>query len=1067
MERAAVVHWLKLRAASSDLDALHDGVNSPNTAPWEGLALGMLKPQPEARPSVRQVQHTAAVLVAAGTSTRPSSSRRLSSGIISLPDSTAVIAELATLQQRASAREVPWFLANMPQSYFRHVSAPLRSKHLQAITAVCSDGVQVPDVMLKDGGEFTFLSSETKQMGRTKTAAVARELDSLPSGTDLQSVRLFSSKDGRLGLHLFSTVAEQEAEPRFAAATPEERAAEQVMHGYLSELLAGSFTSEAAGRHTPPESSLTNRSAKASLDAFLRRCPSSYVTSHKPRLLLKQRHLCESIAGTDDVAVDIERLPASFALGEDESTLLTLATHGMSARAALRRILALLDVHGLNLYRAAVTIIDDRPSDGACADAGTSIAPGSISLLEAEVAVGLADLALAVVDHPIFTRPYVYETLLRPRVLPHANELARLFIRRFDPTDIFASAALDTALLAASEAREKSLEDESTRMLLRAMESAVRHTLRANVHRDARWALALRLDPKFFAPKLPPAPSSVSNLPFGVFFCAGRSFNGYHTRFADIARGGLRVVLPPSAEAHMAESSRHFKECFDLAWAQHLKNKDIPEGGSKAVCLATPSVDGEERSKLLHRCVKTFTDSLLDVLVVPHPTPAQPELLYLGPDENITPFDINWIVARAKKRGYSMAPAFMSSKPREGINHKVYGVTSEGVAVFLEHALRAIGIRPDAEPWSIKLTGGPDGDVAGNMLKVLARDYGDYVRVVGMADGSGCAEDPDGLPMADLLRLFHAGLPLSEMRTELLGPRGSLTLANTPEGAALRNTLHNRVQADIFVPAGGRPAAINGANWKQYLLPDGSPSSRAIVEGANLFLTPEARAGLFGATGLPIVKDSSANKCGVICSSMEIVASMTLSADEFVDIKEQYVHDVLCRLRELAGQEASLLFAESARDPTVPHVKISEQISFACLRVATALAALLDRFDQSANKDRLWPLVREQLPPVLFEKYAARLPERIPWEYQKSMIANGLASRLVYREGLTFVNSVPDSALPSFALAYLQQEQRVRALAAEVAKSGHDFAPEVSRLLLQGGVRAAAEEAATRKAARA
>ena len=70
MERAAVVHRLKLRAASSDLvsdlDALHDGVDSPNTAPWEGLALGMLKPQPEARPSLRQVQHTAAVLVAAG-----------------------------------------------------------------------------------------------------------------------------------------------------------------------------------------------------------------------------------------------------------------------------------------------------------------------------------------------------------------------------------------------------------------------------------------------------------------------------------------------------------------------------------------------------------------------------------------------------------------------------------------------------------------------------------------------------------------------------------------------------------------------------------------------------------------------------------------------------------------------------------------------------------------------------------------------------------------------------------------------------------------------------------------
>lgn len=111
----------------------------------------------------------------------------------------------------------------------------------------------------------------------------------------------------------------------------------------------------------------------------------------------------------------------------------------------------------------------------------------------------------------------------------------------------------------------------------------------------------------------------------------------------------------------------------------------------------------------------------------------------------------------------------------------------------------------------------------------------------------------------------------------------------------------------------------------------------------------------------------------------------------------------------------------------MPHVKISEEISFACLRVSTALASLLDRFDKP-NQHRLWPLVREQLPPVLFELYASRLPERIPWEYQKSMIANGLASRLVYREGLAFVKNLPDGALPNFALAYLQQEQRVRAL---------------------------------------
>ena len=41
---------------------------------------------------------------------------------------------------------------------------------------------------------------------------------------------------------------------------------------------------------------------------------------------------------------------------------------------------------------------------------------------------------------------------------------------------------------------------------------------------------------------LPPSPH-ISNMPFGVFFAAGRHFNGFHVRFRDVARGGLRVTL--------------------------------------------------------------------------------------------------------------------------------------------------------------------------------------------------------------------------------------------------------------------------------------------------------------------------------------------------------------------------------------------------------------------------------------------------------------------------------------------------------------------------------------------
>eukprot|EP00962_Isochrysis_galbana_P057072 scaffold29279_cov51-Isochrysis_galbana.AAC.1 len=60
-----------------------------------------------------------------------------------------------------------------------------------------------------------------------------------------------------------------------------------------------------------------------------------------------------------------------------------------------------------------------------------------------------------------------------------------------------------------------------------------------------------------------------------------------------------------------------------------------------------------------------------------------------------------------------------------------------------------------------------------------------------MSDGSGSAEDPNGLPMPELLRLFHAGLPLGAMRTSELSPSGIMTMADTAEvglgvcGAAL------------------------------------------------------------------------------------------------------------------------------------------------------------------------------------------------------------------------------------------------------------------------------------------
>ena len=90
----------------------------------------------------------------------------------------------------------------------------------------------------------------------------------------------------------------------------------------------------------------------------------------------------------------------------------------------------------------------------------------------------------------------------------------------------------------------------------------------------------------------------------------------------------------------------------------------------------------------------------------------------------------------------------------------------------------------------------------------------------------------------------------------------------------VRVSLAFTVQADLFIPAGGRPETIDRENWERYLLPDGTPSARAIVEGANSFITPEARVQL-QRKGVIIMRDASANKCGVISSSYEIIANLT------------------------------------------------------------------------------------------------------------------------------------------------------------------------------------------------
>jgi len=668
-----------------------------------------------------------------------------------------------------------------------------------------------------------------------------------------------------------------------------------------------------------------------------------------------------------------------------------------------------------------------------------------LGLRNAEVITALLDLSyqILVKKNPYAFNPTRLHTLML-RNIEVASTIANLLQQRFDPDTLMSDEKYNSARATIKEQIENTVDLEDARTLFETMVDAVHAVKRTNLFLEDRYALSMRIDASILTT------DERSECPFGAFFIHGRDFNGFHVRFRDIARGGVRAIFPRGVEQFAREQERLYDEAYNLAFAQQLKNKDIPEGGSKAAILVHP------RGRI-SRSVKAFVDSLLDLITPEKETATrivdrlhQDELIYLGPDENITPELIEWVVDRGQRRGYPMPTALMSSKPDAGINHKEYGVTSEGVVVFLDTALRAVGINPDTDVFTIKMTGGPDGDVGGNGIRILHREYGKNAKIVGIADGSGCAEDPDGLDHHELLRLFEHGLPIAGFNKEILGSQGWIASVDDPEGVHLRNTMHDRIEADAFLPCGGRPATIHGGNWKNFLNEDGTPSSKVIVEGANLFLTPDARRELSNA-GTLILKDSSANKCGVICSSFEIVACMLLDTEQFMAIKETFVDQVLVRLRNLARAEAELLARLHQHHPHLPLPEMSNRISKMMSRTADSINAHWDSMSDIQQVE-LQRLVIEHLPAILLETAGDRLWTEMPTAYMRWMMVKSLAARMVYREGFEYLETMEDDDLASLALRYLDLEQERTTLVDAVLDSNLQDKRRIASLLRDAGI---------------
>lgn len=534
------------------------------------------------------------------------------------------------------------------------------------------------------------------------------------------------------------------------------------------------------------------------------------------------------------------------------------------------------------------------------------------------------------------------------------------------------------------------------------------HLLKTNFFKRGKLALSFRLDPNFLSKNDFPA------TPFAIFFMVGAEFRGFHIRFTDIARGGLRLIKSRSPEAYVKNAQGVFEENYNLALTQQKKNKDIPEGGSKGTILL--SLDHQNKDAIaFHK----YIDALLDVILVDKNDVVDhfgaPEIIFCGPDENTANF-MDSAAYHARARGFKYWRAFTTGKSISmgGIPHDMFGMTTRSVHQYVLGVLEKQGLK-ESEVTKFQ-TGGPDGDLGSNEI-LISHD-----RTVAVVDGSGVLVDSQGIDRSELEKLAKNRQMVEHIDKSKLSSTGMLVKLDArnmslPDGTAVtngvdfRNNFHldPRSSADVFVPCGGRPGSINIHNYTKLLDASGACRFPIIVEGANLFLTQDARLKLEEA-GAILYKDASANKGGVTSSSCEVLACLALSEGEHKQHMQvpgndpskipafytQYVKAIHSVIENNARNEFEVIWREHEKTGT-PRCVLTDLVSskINTLNVKLTGSSLWD--DAELRKKA----VESACPKVLVDLIGVdTLMNRVPLAYVKAIFGATLASRYVYEFGL-------------------------------------------------------------------
>ncbi|CAE7405411.1 glud2, partial [Symbiodinium necroappetens] len=515
-------------------------------------------------------------------------------------------------------------------------------------------------------------------------------------------------------------------------------------------------------------------------------------------------------------------------------------------------------------------------------------------------------------------------------------------------------------------------------------------------------AFAFRLDPAIVLKDRPA--SLYPEIPYGIYMVCGRDFMGFHTRFRDVARGGIRLVLSRDGAAYERNFATLFDECYNLAYTQQNKNKDIPEGGAKGVILpdsnwsGAKDVDGNalmgnssQSPAAMRSCFINYVNALLDCMqpeqnnLYSGHMHAKKEILFFGPDENTAGFmDLGADIAR--ERGYPYWKSLTTGKSVSlgGVPHDTYAMTTTSVHTYVTELLHQLG--EDESQITKFQTGGPDGDLGSNEI-LISKD-----NTVAIVDGSGVLYDPAGLNRVELRHLAKQRLPVKHFDRSLLKTGGFLVVVDESDvvlpdgskyltGAELRDSFHltTYATADLFVPCGGRPNSITSDNVKRMFTADGlKPKFRLIVEGANLFLSDGARVTLENA-GVHVFKDASTNKGGVNSSSLEVFAALALPAEDHSALMcfdprkgqaPQFYQDYVQQIKEIIIENAKQEF-KAIWQCSIKGIKKVDATKLISSKITKMQDTIMEKFEDMSIAERE-QLVRRVLtiaiPPLMLQK---------------------------------------------------------------------------------------------------